>query len=110
MTETGQIRRGARARVITDVLTAEIDANGGDLREFVLTSYRQNEDAGQPFRLFEEKTGRDYFAQVGFVGGALPTHKTVFELAPGEYRLKDGQNELKVSLKAMSNGAEVVRT
>ena len=28
----------------------------------------------------------------------------------GEYRLKDGQNELKVSLKAMSNGAEVVRT
>jgi YidC/Oxa1 family membrane protein insertase len=47
---------------------------------------------------------------VGFVGGALPTHKTVFELAPGEYRLKDGQNELKVSLKAMSNGAEVVRT
>jgi len=108
--ETGQARRGARARVITDVLTAEIDANGGDLREFVLTSYRQNEDAGQPFRLFEEKTGRDYFAQAGFVGGALPTHKTVFELAPGEYRLKDGQNELKVSLKAMSNGAEVVRT
>jgi YidC/Oxa1 family membrane protein insertase len=108
--EAGQVRRGARARVITDVLTAEIDANGGDLREFVLTSYRQNEDASQPFRLFEEKTGRDYFAQAGFVGGALPTHKTVFELAPGEYRLKDGQNELKVGLKAVSNGAEVVRT
>jgi YidC/Oxa1 family membrane protein insertase len=108
--ESGQAQRGARARVITDVLTAEIDANGGDLRELVLTSYRQNDDASLSFRLFEEKSGRNYFAQTGFVGGALPTHKTVFELAPGEYRLQDGQNELKVSLRAMSNGAEVVRT
>jgi YidC/Oxa1 family membrane protein insertase len=58
--------------VITDVLTAEIDANGGDLREFVLTSYRQNEDASQPFRLFEEKTGRDYFAQAGLSAAPCP--------------------------------------
>ena len=108
--ETGLAQKGARAKIITDVLNAEIDANGGDLRELVFTSYRQNEDAGQPFRLFEEKAGRDYFAQLGFIGGTLPTHKTVFELVPGEYRLKDGQNELKVELKAAMNGAEVVRT
>ncbi len=107
--ETGQSQKGARARVVTDVLNAEIDANGGDLRELVLTSYRQNEDAAQPFRLFEEKAGRDYFAQMGFTGGALPTHKTVFELAPGEYKLKDGENALKVSLKATLNGAVVER-
>lgn len=109
-TETGQVQNGARAKIVTDVLSAEIDANGGDLRELVLTSYRQNEDATQPFRLFEEKPGRNYFAQLGFIGGELPTHKTLFELVPGEYRLKDGQNELKVSLKAHVNGAEVVRT
>jgi YidC/Oxa1 family membrane protein insertase len=108
--ETGKVQPGARAKVITDVLNAQIDANGGDLRELVLTSYRRNEDASQPFHLFEEKAGRDYFAQLGFIGGALPTHKTVFELAPGEYRLKDGENELKVELKAVMNGAEVVRT
>jgi YidC/Oxa1 family membrane protein insertase len=95
--ETGKVQPGARAKVITDVLNAQIDANGGDLRELVLTSYRRNEDASQPFHLFEEKAGRDYFAQLGFIGGALPTHKTVFELAPGEYRLKDGENELKVN-------------
>jgi YidC/Oxa1 family membrane protein insertase len=108
--ESGQTQRGVRAKVVTDVLTAEIDANGGDLRELVLTSYRQNEDAKQPFRLFEEKSGRNYFAQAGFIGGALPTHKSVFELAPGEYKLQEGQNELKVSLKVVANGAEVVRT
>jgi YidC/Oxa1 family membrane protein insertase len=108
--DTGKTEKGARAKVVTDVLSAEIDANGGDLRELVLSSYRQNEDAKQPFRLFEEKAGRNYFAQAGFIGGALPTHKTLFELVPGEYRLKDGQNELKVSLKAVANGAEVIRT
>ncbi len=108
--DSGLSVRGARARVITDVLDAEIDANGGDLRKLVLTRYRQNEQADQPFILLEEKSGRNYFAQMGFVGGNLPTHKTVFELEPGEYRLKEGEDKLKVSLKANVNGAEVVRT
>ncbi|MDP2787855.1 MAG: membrane protein insertase YidC [Pseudomonadota bacterium] len=107
---SGQAAPGARARIITDVLDAEIDANGGDLRKLILTRYRQNEQEDQPFSLLEEKLGRNYFVQMGFVGGSLPTHKTVFELVPGEYRLKEGQNELKVSLKATVNGAEVVRT
>ncbi len=108
--ESGQVARGARARIVTDVLDAEIDANGGDLRKLVLSRYRQNEQAELPFLLLEEQPGRNYFAQMGFVGNALPTHKTVFDLVPGEYRLKEGQNELKISLKANVNGAEVVRT
>ncbi len=108
--DNGQLVRGARARVVTDVLDAEIDANGGDLRKLILTRYRQNEQEDQPFVLLEEKAGRNYFAQMGFVGGSLPTHKTVFQLDSGEYRLKDGQNEVRVSLKATINGAEVTRT
>ena len=110
VTDTGQVQKGARAKVVTDVLTAEIDANGGDLRELLLTSYRQNESAKLPFKLFEEQPGRNYFAQSGFIGGALPSHKTVFELVPGEYRLQDGQDALKVELKAKLNGVELVRT
>mgnify|MGYP000891892238 FL=1 len=108
--DSGQTVKGARARIVTDVLDAEIDANGGDLRQLILTNYRQNEQADQPFVLLEERPGRNYFAQMGFVGGSLPTHKTVFELAPGEYRLKPGENTLKVSLKAVQNDAEIVRT
>ncbi len=110
LSDSGQIARGARARIITDVIDAEIDGNGGDLRKVVLSRYRQNDAADQPFVLLEERPGRNYFAQMGFVGGTLPTHKTVFELVPGEYRLKDGQNELKVVLKASVNNAEVLRT
>lgn len=110
LNDADKVANGARARIITDVLDAEIDANGGDLRKLTLTRYRQNEHDELPFELLEEKAGRNYFAQMGFVGGSLPTHKSVFELVPGEYRLKDGQNELKVSLKAVQNGAEVIRT
>jgi YidC/Oxa1 family membrane protein insertase len=110
LAESGQIVQGARARIITDVIDAEIDANGGDLRKVVLKRYRQNEADDQPFVLLEERPGRNYFAQMGFVGGTLPTHKTVFELVPGEYRLKDGQNELNVVLKANVNNTDVVRT
>jgi len=88
--EVGRVQQGARVKVVTDVLSAEIDANGGDIRSLLLTHYRQDEDANQPFVLFEEKTGRNYFAQTGFVGDQLPSHKTVFQLTPGEYRLRVG--------------------
>jgi len=108
--ESAQVAKGARAKVVTDVLTAEIDANGGDLRELVFTNYRGNKDENAPFRLFEEKAGRNYFAQSGLIGQGLPNHKTVFVLEPGEYRLKAGENQLKVSMKAITPGAEVVKT
>jgi YidC/Oxa1 family membrane protein insertase len=104
------VSQGARARIITDVMEVEIDSNGGDLRKLVLSKYRQNDAADQPFVLLEEKPGRNYFAQMGFVGGALPTHKTVFDMQPGEYRLADGQEQLRVVLSAKLNDAEVVRT
>lgn len=107
--EGEQTQRGERARVVTDLLTAEIDANGGDIRSLLLTHYRQDDAADQPLHLFEERADRNYFAQTGFIGGQLPTHKTVFKLAPGEYRLKEGQNELKVVLTADVNGVQVER-
>jgi YidC/Oxa1 family membrane protein insertase len=108
--EGGQTQRGERVRVVTDVLTAEIDAHGGDLRSLVLTRYRQDDKASQPLHLFEEGGGRDYFAQSGFIGGQLPTHKTLFKVSPGEYRLKDGQNALKVVLTAEVDGVQVEKT
>ena len=102
--------RGARAEVVTDVMSVEIDANGGDIRDLSLSHYRQDDNQAKPFRLFEERPGHDYFAQTGFVGGQLPTHKTLFKLVPGEYRLKDGQDVLKVVLTADMNGVQVERT
>jgi YidC/Oxa1 family membrane protein insertase len=108
--EAPQIATGARAKVVTDVLSAVIDANGGDIRELELKNYRENENADANFRLFEEKPGRNYFAQSGLIGENLPNHKSLFVLEPGDYRLKDGQNQLKLSMRAMTPGAEVIKT
>ena len=105
-----QVAKGARVKVVTDVLTAEIDANGGDIREMVFTRYRENENENAPFRLFEERSGRNYFAQSGLIGQDLPNHKTVYTFEPGEARLKDGQNQLKVAMKATTATAEVIKT
>ncbi|MBI5938624.1 MAG: membrane protein insertase YidC [Betaproteobacteria bacterium] len=106
----GGAAKGARAVVKTDVLTATIDANGGDIRELALSQYRQDEDKTQPFKLFEERQGRNYFAQSGLIGKDLPNHKTAFELVPGEHELKPGQDAVKLSLRARVGDAELVKT
>jgi len=90
--------KGQRAQVETDVLRATIDANGGDLRQLQLLPYRETEDKNQVFTLFEDDRTRPYLAQSGLVGKDLPTHRSVFQLNPGIYRLAGGAAQLEVPL------------
>lgn len=90
--------KGSRALVETDVLRATIDANGGDLRQLQLLPYRETEDKNQIFTLFEDSPTRPYLAQSGLVGKGLPTHRSVFQLNPGTYRLTGGATQLEVPL------------
>lgn len=90
--------RGSRAVVETDVLRATIDANGGDLRELKLLQYRETEDKNQVFTLFEDSQTQPYLAQSGLVGKGLPTHRSMFQLNPGTYRLTSGDAQLEVPL------------
>jgi YidC/Oxa1 family membrane protein insertase len=90
--------KGARAVVETDVLRAVIDANGGDLRQLQLISYRESEDKDQIFTLFEDSATRPYLAQSGLIGKNLPTHRSAFQLNPGTYRLAGGAARLEVPL------------
>ena len=106
----GGAAKGERAVIKTDVLTAVVDANGGDIRELDLNQYHRDEDKTRPFRLLEERQGRNYFAQSGLIGKDLPNHKTVFELVPGERELKPGQDAVRLTLRAQSGGAELVKT
>ncbi|MDP3420959.1 MAG: membrane protein insertase YidC [Thiobacillus sp.] len=95
---TSGFAKGQRAVVETDVLRASIDANGGDLRELKLLTYRETEDKNQILTLFEDSATRPYLAQSGLVGEGLPTHRSVFELNPGTYRLAGGAAQLQVPL------------
>lgn len=90
--------KGARAVVETDVLRATIDANGGDLRQLQLLGYRETTDRNHVLDLFEDSQTRPYFAQSGLVGKGLPTHRSVYQLNPGTYRLTNGAALLEVPL------------
>jgi len=90
--------KGQRAVVETDVLHAQIDANGGDLRQLELLPYRETDDRNTVFTLFEDKQTAPYMAQSGLVGKGMPTHRSVYQLNPGTYRLTKGAVSLEVPL------------
>ncbi|MEW6132680.1 MAG: membrane protein insertase YidC [Pseudomonadota bacterium] len=80
------LESGARAIVETDVIRAEIDAHGGDLRKLALLGYHELDDANKVLVLLNDAAATPYVAQNGLLWG-LPTHKDVFRLTPGAYRL-----------------------
>ena len=90
--------RGQRAIVETDVLRAEIDSTGGDVRGLQLLRYRESEVKNKTLVLFEDSVTRPYVAQNGLIGAGLPTHRSVFQLKPGTYRLANGASQLQVPL------------
>jgi YidC/Oxa1 family membrane protein insertase len=65
--------------------------------------------------LFDASASRLYKAQTGLIatqgGEALPNHLTVFSLAPGDWSLKDGQDQLEVKLQSPPvGGARLIKT
>ncbi len=87
----GGLQPGARAKIETDVLSVEIDANGGDLRKLQLPGYHEIDHPEQTLTLFADADpATRYVAQSGLLNsqkGLLPNHKDVFELTPGSHKL-----------------------
>jgi YidC/Oxa1 family membrane protein insertase len=102
--------KGARVRVRTDMVEAEIDANGGDLRGLRLLHY--HEPDGKPMAMLDDDRARPYVVQGGLVGEGLPNHKAQFVLPQGPLTLKDGQDKLVVPLvwADAASGVTVVKT
>ena len=103
-------------KVDTDVLSLTFDTEGGTLVHSAFDKYKDsiNKDAG--FVMLDDSAERVYVAQTGLISGggaavALPTHKTVMTLVPGERVLKEGQNELKISFESAEiGGVKLVKT
>lgn len=105
-----------RVVVNTDVLALTFDSEGGTLVRSVFNKYKDMTDQDAGFVLLDDNADRVYVAQTGLIagaagGGALPTHKTVMTLLPGERTLKDGQNELQVKFESADvGGVKLVKT
>lgn len=95
---TSRLSDGVRAIVVTDLVTATIDADGGDLRDLSLNQYHDPAHPDRPFFIFEQQPDHVFVAQSGLLGTGMPNHKAIFTLVPGVYHLANNQNSLSIPL------------
>ena len=99
-----------RTVVRTDLVVAEISAQGGDVVRLELTKHKSKADVTKNFLLLDDGSEHVYAAQSGLIGDGLANHKTLFELPAGELVLKDGEDTLTVRLEAPEqNGVKVAK-
>jgi YidC/Oxa1 family membrane protein insertase len=105
------LQHGERVKVITDVVNAEIDTEGADLRSLKLLQHFSAQESSKPVELLEDKGDLVYVAQSGLLGAGLPNHTTLFTADKREAVLAPGQNSVDVTLKAVTPGVvEVAKT
>lgn len=95
------LERAERVEVTTDLLRAEIDTQGGDIRRLFLLQHPVSADrADQPFALLRDTDGDTFIAQSGLVGHGreYPSHKVRYETSASHYQLATDKNELRVPL------------
>lgn len=93
---------GEKIKVTTDMVVAEIDTAGGDIRQLGLIEHPSREDPSKPYELLLDKTARFHVAQSGLIGTNLPSHKTKYTVDSNnyDYRLESGQDKVVVRLLA----------
>jgi YidC/Oxa1 family membrane protein insertase len=99
-----------RVIVETDLLRAEVSAQGGDIVRLELKQHRVSRGADESFVLLDDGFRHQYAAQSGLIGEGLPTHKTLFELPAANVSLKDGEDSVVLRLQAPEqNGLRVAK-
>ncbi|MCB6182966.1 membrane protein insertase YidC [Leeia sp. TBRC 13508] len=106
--EATTLENGSRIKVKTDLISAEIDTVGGDIRHLELFKHLADNGSKQPFVLMQSTKEATYVAQSGFTNAGFPNHKTHFTAAATNYALAEGQDKLVVKLDAPAeNGITV---
>ena len=104
--------------VTTDLLKLTFNTEGGSLVRSELLGQVDMADKSQNFVLLDDSKDRYYAAQTGLIGGvgtvagaALPSHKTVMNLVPGERTLAEGAKDLVIRFESpVVGGVKLVKT
>ncbi len=99
----------------TDVFKLTFDTEGGSLVRAEFLKHADMVDKSRHFVLLDDSKERVYLAQTGLIavagGAALPTHKSLMTLAPGERTLKDGSQTLELRFESADvGGVKLVKT
>ena len=98
-----------RITITTDIIKADIDTVGGELKRLELLKHKDTVDPTRNLVLFEASKDHTYLAQTGLLGGAFPNHKSGFVAKPGAREL-GAANELQLVLEAEQNGVKLTKT
>ena len=99
-----------KMRVVTDMLRADISAEGGSIVRLELAQHKDTNDRERNFVLLDDGMRHLYSAESGLIGDGLPNHRTVYALPADEVALKDGEDTLVLRLEAPEqNGVKVTK-
>ncbi|MEK9626306.1 MAG: membrane protein insertase YidC [Gammaproteobacteria bacterium] len=90
-----------RVVVHTDLVRAEIDTQGGDLRKLELLTYPVSlDEPDTPFVLLNDSGADLFLIQSGLlgVGHDAPNHHTIFESSSRDVRLSPGEDSVSIDL------------
>lgn len=99
-----------KVEITTDLVVAQLSAQGGDLVRMELLKHPADEDKSKHFLLFDAGEQHIYLGQSGLIGEGAPNHKTMWQPVSGERNLKDGADSLSVSFEAMGAEGKVTKT
>jgi YidC/Oxa1 family membrane protein insertase len=111
-TPTPTVENGQRVTVTTDLIKAEIDTVGGDLRALYLLDYPVDKaHKDQPYALLTDQPNDVFIAQSGLLGrdGTYPTHKSMYKAEQTTYRLSPQQDQIQVPLSWSEDGLKVTK-
>ncbi|MGN6704228.1 MAG: membrane protein insertase YidC, partial [Burkholderiaceae bacterium] len=99
---------GELITITTDVMKAEIDTQGGELRRLELLQ-KGAANPNENVVLFDASPTRTYLAETGLIGGPFPNHKSMFTAQPGP-RALDGGDQVQLVLQSEENGVVLTKT
>jgi len=103
-------RTAKRLMVNTDLLTVELDTQGGDIKLVTLLKHAAHGDISRKFNLMQDKAGAYFIAQSGLLGTGLPNHTSTWVASGDNFEL--GTTD-KLEVKLTNNdapGMSVVKT
>ena len=100
-----------RVSVTTDVLKAEIDLSGGDIRTVELVKHKSAQSVDKNFVLLSDnQADKIYITQSGLLGEGMPNHKTLYQADKTEYQLNETDNNVQVVLHFKNESVSVTKT
>ncbi|MEO6917977.1 MAG: membrane protein insertase YidC [Collimonas sp.] len=101
--------KGQIITITTDVVKADIDTIGGELKRLELLKQKDTVDSSKNLVLFDSSATRTYLAETGLIGGPFPNHKSLFTALPGVRTLDNG-NQVQLVLESTEGGVKLTKT